>query len=103
MAPPKKKKADLKSSAKYYREHPEARKKKNATTHANNQKPERKRKMAEATKARNKAKKDGKNVNGKDAAHCSDGSIKFIDSSKNRGAKTTAGDRRARGKKKTKK
>lgn len=103
MAPRKMKKSALKSSAKYYRDNPKARAKKNATTHANNQKPERKKKMAEATKARNNAKKNGRNVNGKDAAHSSNGQIRFIDSSKNRGAKTTSGDRRARGSKKTKK
>lgn len=88
-----------KKSARYYADKPNARKKKNATTHKNNQKPERKRKMAESTKARNEAKKRGVNLSGKDLSH-KNGRIVVEDSSKNRGSKSnSAGDRRARSKK----
>lgn len=99
MAPRKKPISELGRSAKYYRSHPEARKKKNKTTHKNNQKPERKRKMAESTAARRKAVKKGVNVKGKDMAHTSSG-IRVKSESANRGSKSdSAGDRRARGKK----
>jgi pyruvate/2-oxoglutarate dehydrogenase complex dihydrolipoamide acyltransferase (E2) component len=97
MAPPKKK-GKLTGSTKWYREHSEGRKKKAATTHKNNQKPERKKKMAESTKARKEAIKRGVNVSGKDMSH-KNGRIVAENSSKNRGAKgNSSGDRRARGK-----
>lgn len=86
MAPPKKS-GKLTGSTKWYREHPEGRKKKAATTHENNQKPERKRKMAESTKARKEAIKRGVNVKGKDMAHKGGGRIVAEDSSKNRGTR----------------
>ena len=88
-----------KKSAKYYALHPEKKAKKNATTHENNQKPERKRKMAESTKARREAVKRGTNVKGRDMAHTKNG-IRPKSSSANRGSSTdSAGDRRTRGKK----
>lgn len=103
MAPPKLPLSKLSKSALWYRKNPKGRKKKNATTHKNNQKPERKRKMAESTKARRKAIKAGKNVKGKDMSHTKNG-IRIKDSQKNRGSKSDgAGDKRARGRKKKRK
>jgi hypothetical protein len=99
MAPPKKKIKDLSASAKYYRDNPAARRTKAATDKKVNARPEQKKKRSEAGSARYAAKKNGKNVTGKDASHTSRG-IVFKDSSKNRGSKSDSnGDKRARGKK----
>lgn len=88
-------------SAKYYAKNPKARKKKNATTKKINKRPEQVKKRVECNAARRKAKASGKNIKGKDASHTSKG-IVFKKSSTNRGSKKdSAGDRRARGGKKT--
>lgn len=90
-------------SAEYYRKNPDARKKKAATDKKINARPEQVKKRVEANKARRQAKAAGKNVNGKDASHTKNG-IVFKKSSVNRGSKSdSAGDKRARGGKKTKK
>lgn len=82
MAPKKKPKASLSKSAKYYREHPEARRKKAATDKKINAKPEQKKKRRESGRKRTAAKAAGKSVKGKDYDHKQN---KFISSSKNRG------------------
>lgn len=85
------------ASTKYYQEHPEARKKKAATDKKINARPEQVKKRVEANAARAKAKKEGKNIEGKDASHTKRG-IVFKKSSVNRGSKgDSAGDKNARG------
>lgn len=87
-------------STEYYKKNPDARKKKAATDKKINARPEQVKKRVEANAARRKAKAAGKNVTGKDASHTKNG-IVFKDSSKNRGSSSdSAGDKRARGKKK---
>lgn len=87
-------------SAKYYRDNPEARKKKAATDTKINARPEQVKKRVEANKARRQAKAAGKNVTGKDASHTKNGII-FKKSSVNRGSKSDSqGDRNSRGSKK---
>lgn len=87
-------------SAKYYAKNPAARKKKAATDKKINARPSQVKKRVEANKARRKAKAAGKNVRGLDASHTKNG-IRFKKSSVNRGSKSdSAGDKRARGKKK---
>lgn len=88
-------------SAKYYAKNPSARKKKAATDKKINARPEQVKKRVEANRARRKAKAAGKNVNGLDASHTKNG-IRFKKSSVNRGSKSdSAGDRNARGSKKS--
>lgn len=101
MAPPRKLASSLKKTALYYRSHPEARKKKKETDTKVNRRPEQRKKRTQLKRSNRKADKAGVNRSGKDASHQKDGSIKYTSSSKNRGnGSTTAGDRRARGKKK---
>tara|TARA_R110002167_G_scaffold331706_1_gene538379 strand:+ start:21292 stop:21600 length:309 start_codon:yes stop_codon:yes gene_type:complete len=102
MAPPRKKKGSLSRSAKYYRDNPEARKKKAATDKKINKRPAQKakrRKLGTANYAHDK--KHGKSSReGKDLSHTKSG-LKYKDSSNNRGSKSdTSGDKKARGKKK---
>lgn len=96
MAPPRKK-GNLSRSARYYREHPEAREKKKETDTRINRRPEQKAKRAELSR-RNRAhdKRHGKaSRSGKDYDH---GSGRYISSSSNRGKKSgTRGDKNARG------
>lgn len=88
------------ASTEYYRKNAAARKKKAATYKKINARPAQKKKRAEANKARRKAKAAGKNIKGKDASHTKKG-IVFKKSSVNRGSSSdSAGDKRARGKKK---
>lgn len=87
-------------SAKYYRDNPEARKKKAATDTKINARPEQVKKRVEANKARRQAKAAGKNITGKDASHTKNG-IVFKKSSVNRGSKSDSkGDKNSRGGKK---
>jgi hypothetical protein len=98
MAPPKKPRSKLSRSAKYYRDNPEARKKKAETDKKVNARPEQKKKRREAGAARRKAKKAGKNLSGKDMSHTSSG-MRTKPSKKNRGSRSDSpGDKRARGK-----
>jgi len=93
---------EISSSAKYYQNNPEARKKKQAYDAKLNKRPEQVKSRVETNKARREAVKAGKNIKGKDASHTKNG-IRFKESSKNRGSKSdSAGDRRARGGKKKK-
>jgi hypothetical protein len=83
MAPPKKK-GKVSTSTKYYRDNPQARKKKAAEDKRINARPAQKRKRSEAGSKRYAAKRDGRNVSGKDYDHKQG---KFISSSANRGQK----------------
>lgn len=86
-------------TARYYRTHPKARRKKAAYDKKFNQKPEQRRKRSELTvKNRQHDKKYGKSSRkGKDLSHTSRGLV-YKKSSVNRGSKSdSAGDRRARG------
>lgn len=71
-------------STQYYRDHPEARKKKDKKDKEINARPEQIKKRTQANKKRSQAKKRGKNVNGKDYDHAVD---RFVKSSINRGRK----------------
>jgi hypothetical protein len=88
MAPPKKKKGALSKSAKYYRDNPEARKKKAETDKRINARPEQKKKRRESGKKRYEAKKKGQNIKGKDYDHHSN---RFISSYNNRARKGEGG------------
>jgi hypothetical protein len=89
----------LSRSARYYRDNPEARKKKAATDKKVNARPEQRKKRSQLTQERRKRGIDGKG--GGDLSHQKDGSLRRESPAKNRGNGTrTAGDRRARGKKK---
>lgn len=86
-------------TARYYRTHPKARRKKAAYDKKFNQKPEQRRKRSELTvKNRQHDRKYGKaSRKGKDLSHTSGGLV-YKKSSVNRGSKSdSAGDRRARG------
>jgi hypothetical protein len=94
MAPPKKK-GKLSKSAKYYREHPEAREKKKQTDTKINRRPEQRAKRSELKQARRDRGIDGRG--GDDLSH-ENGKLVRRDPSKNRGNKSnTKGDRNARG------
>lgn len=91
-------------SAKYYQTHPEARRKKKEYDTEFNRKPEQRKKRSELVQQnRDHDKKYGKKSReGKDASHTSEG-IVYKSSSANRGSKSdTAGDKKARGRKKKK-
>lgn len=86
-------------TARYYRTHPKARRKKAAYDKKFNQKPEQRRKRSELTvKNRRHDRKYGKaSRKGKDLSHTSRGLV-YKKSSVNRGSKSDSeGDRRARG------
>lgn len=88
-------------TAKFYRTHPEARQKHRAYQSEYEKSPEQRKKRVELIQHnREHDKKYGaESRNGKDASHTKNG-IVYKPSSVNRGSKTdTAGDRRARGKK----
>jgi regulatory protein YycI of two-component signal transduction system YycFG len=76
------------SSTEYYRNNPEARKKKAATDKKINARPEQKKKRAESGRKRYAAKKAGKNIEGKDYDHAVK---KFVPSKVNRGRKGEGG------------
>jgi hypothetical protein len=82
MAPKKKPRAGLSKSAKFYRDNPQARKKKASTDKEINSRPEQKKKRRESGRARTKAKASGKSIGSKDYDHAVG---KFVDSSTNRG------------------
>ena len=85
----------LSRSARYYRNNPAARKKKQAYDAELNKRSEQVRKRVESNRARRRAKRRGANVRGKDYNH---GTNSFISVKANRGAKSgTQGDRNARG------
>ena len=82
MAPPKKKRSQLSRTAKYYRDNPKARKKKQAYDAKHQKDPKQVKKRVESQRARRKAKKNGKNVKGKDYDHAT---RRFVSSKTNRG------------------
>jgi len=99
MAPKRQPYNQLCDSAKYYRDHPEAREKKKQTDKKINSRPEQKEKRRELSrKNREHDKKYGKSSRkGKDLSHTSSG-LKYKKSSTNRGSKKDSpGDKRARG------
>lgn len=99
MAPKKQPYNQLCDSAKYYRDHPEAREKKKKTDNKVNSRAEQKAKRRElAKKNREHDKKYGKSSRkGKDLSHTSSG-LKYKKSSTNRGSKSDSpGDQKARG------
>ncbi len=72
----------LSKSAQYYRDNPEARKKKAKTDKKINERPSQVKKRTEANAKRREAKKAGKNISGKDFDHAVN---KFVPSKTNRG------------------
>ena len=97
MAPQKLPKSKLWRSARYYREHPEAREKKKATDTIVNKRPEQRKKRSELSTKRKAMTKRWINLKWKDLAHTSKG-IRLKSIKSNRWAKwDTSGDRNARG------
>ena len=96
MAPQKQPKSSLGRSAKYYREHPEARVKKAKTDKKINARPEQRAKRSELSIKRKKLKAKWVNIKWKDIAHTKNGTrLKSIKA--NRGSKwDTSGDKNAR-------
>jgi hypothetical protein len=80
MAP--RKTANPKETAQYYRDNPDARKKKAETDKEFNKKPEQRKKRTELKQERRDRGIDGKG--GKDMSHTKDGKIVAEDASKNR-------------------
>ena len=78
----------LSKSAKYYRKNKKARDKKKAYDTELNKRPEQVQKRVEANRERRKAKKNGKNVNGKDYDHAVK---RFVKRKTNRGRKGEGG------------
>lgn len=98
MPPKKKPYSKLSKSAKYYRKNKKARDKKKKTDTKVNARPEQRKKRSELIKERRKRGIAGKG--GKDLSHTKNG-LRLKSVKANRGSKSdTAGDRRARGKKK---
>tara|TARA_R110000851_G_scaffold27764_5_gene77894 strand:- start:8854 stop:9147 length:294 start_codon:yes stop_codon:yes gene_type:complete len=97
MAPKKKPYSKLSKTAKFYRNNPDARKKKAATDKKVNSRSEQKKKRRESGRKRTAAKRAGKNIEGKDYDHKQK---KFISSKANRGQKEKS---RVKGSKRKKK
>jgi hypothetical protein len=98
MAPKKKPYSQLSDSAKYLRKNKKARDKKKKRDTEINKRPEQRAKRSELVKARREKGIYGKG--GKDVSHTSSG-LKLKSIKANRGSKSdTAGDKKARGKKK---
>lgn len=70
------------ASTKYYQNNPKARKKKAKTDKKINARPEQVKKRVECNRKRREAKKNGKNIKGKDYDHAVG---RFVKSSTNRG------------------
>lgn len=103
MAPKKKKYSELSDSAKFYRDNPEARRKKAATDKKINERPDQEAKRRELGKKRYADAKKGKDIEGKDLSHTKKGLV-YKNVKENRGSTSdSAGDRRSRGSKKNKK
>lgn len=82
MAPKKKPYSQLSKTAKYYRDNPEARKKKSATDSKVNSRPSQKKKRAELGKKNREADKRGVDRRDKDFDHAVG---RYVKSSTNRG------------------
>ena len=90
----------LSRTAKFYRDNPKARKKRNEYAKKYDARPENRRKRAKLNKENRRRGTYG-NGDGLDVSHMSNGKTRLEKASKNRGNGTrTPGDRRARGKKK---
>lgn len=101
MAPKKKKYSELSDSAKYFRNNPDARKKKNAISKKVNARKSQKKKRSELEKKRRAAKKRGTDTSKTDYDHAVG---RRVSVKANRGRKNgTKGDRNARGKGSSKK
>ena len=92
-------KANGKSSADYYKENPASYAKKLAAQKKINARPSERAKRAELVRLNREAQKKGTGRvgDGKDVSHKPGGRTVMENASKNRGAKTMAGDKRARG------
>ncbi|MFA8451747.1 MAG: hypothetical protein ACEPOW_13720 [Bacteroidales bacterium] len=88
MAPPRKKRSELCKSAKYFRDNPKARKKKDTTSKKVNSRPGQKAKRRELGKKNSAADKRGVNRKGKDFDHAVN---RYVKSSTNRGRKNEGG------------
>ena len=87
-------------TAQYYKDNPEARKKKNAYQKKYNQRPSEIKRRSELVKLNRKMGTYG-NGDKKDVSHKSNGKVTLRPQSKNRGdTNDTKGDKKARGKKK---
>lgn len=80
-------------STKYYRENPEARKKKAETDKKVNARPEQVKKRVESNKKRRDAEKRGQDVRGKDYDHAVN---RFVKSETNRGRKGEGGRKKTK-------
>lgn len=80
------------SSTEYYRNNPDARKKKAKTDKKINARTEQRKKRSEANKARRSASKAGKNIKGKDYDHATN---RFVSVKTNRGRKGEGGRKRS--------
>lgn len=87
------------SSAEYYKLNPESYAKKKAAQKKINARPEERAKRSELVKLNREAQKQGRGKigDGKDVSHKPGGRTIMENASKNRGAKTMPGDKRARG------
>ena len=89
MAPPKKKRSQLSRTAKYYRDNPKARKKKQAYDAKHQKDPKQVKKRVESKRAKAKAKKAGRKI-GKHMDY--DHAVgRFVSSKTNRGRKGEGG------------
>jgi hypothetical protein len=92
---PQKPYAQLSRTAKFYRDNPKSRAKHRTEAVKISLRPAEKKRKAQRDKFNNDR---GGTKKGMDAAHQKDGSLKYEDSTKNRGDKdNSAGDKRARG------
>lgn len=89
----------LGKSAKYYRDNPEARRKKAKTDKRVNAQPAQIKKRVEANRKRREAKRNGQDVEGKDYDHKAN---RFVDSKTNRGRVGEGGRKRVKNKNKGK-
>jgi hypothetical protein len=93
MAPPKKKYSELSDSAKYFRDNPKARKKKDAISKEVNARPEQRKKRSELTTKNRQADKKGVDRDGKDYDHAVG---KYVKSKTNRGRAGEGGRKKAK-------
>ena len=83
-------------SARYYRSHPEARRKKSNYDTKFGKQPAQRKKRSELSTARRRAKAAGVNVQGRDMSHGRDGSLRPESTKRNRGRQGAGGSPRLR-------
>jgi len=83
-------------SARYYRSHPEARRKKSNYDTKFGKQPAQRKKRSELSTARRRAKAAGVNVQGRDMSHGRDGSLRPESTKRNRGRQGAGGRPRLR-------